>query len=445
MKKLILVTFIIQFILVYSGVAGVRWEGKSPKYAEKAERWHTLIDVLLEKQLYYGALAASFRSLMFFEDIQTKEKAFKTIISLIDKGYPFSTQKIFETGDINPHLDYDLVNSYNLYKAIVNKKKNMNRWSDYFLDKVDKEKFYKYKFYLAIETYKEKKFDDAINMLREILNTEFIKEQSSFVKKVSRTLARIYFEQQKYKMALDIYESFLIRNNPIVVTDWLETAWSHYYLKNYDKALGYLYNLESKIAKYPIILEKYVLRAVIYMDLCATSKIENLIVEFNKDFGSEIKGIINGHKLRKFKALRYIFLPQSYNFFETDQTINRLKKEYPSIKDLPRNMRTLARYLYKSQFKMLKKKLRIYEEDAINMAAKELVMLSEGLKFLKYGTEREKYNPGLVFQQSTSEDKNKLFYDLGQKGSYLRWKQAGDFWRDERTKYLGILKTKCGY
>ncbi|OFZ71768.1 MAG: hypothetical protein A2451_08360 [Bdellovibrionales bacterium RIFOXYC2_FULL_39_8] len=430
------------FLLIFSNftLAGVRWEGKIPPAGKDSAKWHQLIDELLKHQLYYGALAASYRSLMFFEDIITKEKAYKTITILIDRGYPFSTKQLFETGDIDPHLDYELVNAYNLYKAIVNQEKKMNRWAQFFMDKTDKEKYPKYKFFQALEEYGKKNLDVATKMLSELLTGQFKMEQVSFATKIARTLARIYFEQEKYDRALDIYETFLIKQNPVVPTDWLETAWCHYYLKNYDKALGYLYNLESKVASNPVVLEKYILRAAIYMDVCATDSVESLIKEFTTNFGTEINGIIKGKTLTNLNTLRQIYLPKHQEFFQANMTIDRLRKEFPLLSSIDGTLLLLAEYLYKSELAMQTTAIKFYEEDAINAAANELIMLSESLKFLKYGTAREKFNPSNVFKE---KDSRMLGEEIENNDFILRWSQAGDFWRDERYKYKGIFKSQC--
>ena len=435
--------FFIFIIVISDSYAGRKWEGKIPAVAKDGERWVSLIGELKKRKMQYGVISASKRVLMFFEDLKLKETAYAHIISMIDLGYPFSTQKVFETGDISPTKGYNLINSYNFYKATVNLDKGMKRWADHFFKKVDVENFAKYQFYLATQAYKVKNFDEAIKILKEILKKDFEKDQLSFVRKVARTLARIYFEKEEFKAAEDIYDNFLLKVNSIVVTDWLEAAWCKYYLKKYDQAIGYLYNLESQISKYPIILEKYVLRAAIYMDMCAIDHVGSLVKSFNRRFGREINGIIIGMSLNKFRNLKEIYNLESTYYFQTTQTLFSLYREARMIKDFPAEFRDLVKYLYKSEIKALKQASKFYEEEAIQRSAKQLVMLSEALKFLKFGTEREKFNPAVAFQNEEELEMEKVFDDLDEEGFRLRWRQSGDFWRDERNKYLGVITNKC--
>lgn len=439
MMRLIIVTLILFSANAY---AGHKWEAKIPTVASDLELWPLLLDELEKQGMHYGELATAHRMLTYFEDIKIKEKSYLIIIRLIDNGYPFPTSKMFETGDIDPIGDYALQNGYNFYKALVNQNKGMQRWADYFLNKVDKEGYNKFHFYAAVEEYKKKNFDEAIRILKKILKTDFVSYDHSFVRKIARTLARIYFEQKRFKESLDIYETFLLKQNPIAASDWLEVAWNHYYLKNYQQAIGYLYNLESKLAEYPILLEQYILRAAIYMDLCATEQVNGLLEEFNHRFGQEILGIITGQSLVEFRALKSIYHPQSQFYFQAMQTIRELKQEYKSIKKLDRRVRKLGVYIYRTEIKMLTKAAVFFEEEAINRSASELVMLSESLKFLKHRTEREKFNPTIVFQKN-EDSKTTYVRDLLEKGFFLSWKQAGDYWRDERNKYLGLVKSQC--
>ena len=138
------------------------------------------------------------------------------------------------------------------------------------------------------------------------------------------------------------------------------------------------------------------------MDVCATDSVESLIKEFTTNFGTEINGIIKGKTLTNLNTLRQIYLPKHQEFFQANMTIDRLRKEFPLLSSIDGTLLLLAEYLYKSELAMQTTAIKFYEEDAINAAANELIMLSESLKFLKYGTAREKFNPSNVFKEKDS-------------------------------------------
>ena len=261
-------------IMVFpASAAGPKWQGNVPAQAKDQKAWLDLISYLLKNEYHYGAMAAAQRMLMLFTDLPSKELAYKTIIELIDRGYPFSSLAPFLPGDIDPEAPsaprvpgdqeiYDFYNSYNLYKSLLDRDKNAQKWADNYLSKVDKEGFPKYKFYLAVELHMKGKLEEAETALKELLSKEYEDKHGPFIRKAARTLGRIYFEREEFEKALEVYKGFLLKMNPIAPSDWLEAAWSYYHLKKYPEALGMLYNMESRSAGNAINLEKYTIRAL---------------------------------------------------------------------------------------------------------------------------------------------------------------------------------------
>jgi len=245
LSKGIALIFIL-FMFSQSIFGAERWQGAIPEDGDDPESWRKLLSELVDKELYYSALVAANRMLIFFNDLKTKEAAYKAIIHVSDQGYPFPTRSLYITGDIEPRVGYHFVNSYNLFKGIVNKEKGLDKWAEHYFQKVDIDKYPKYLFYKAIRLYSAREYHKSIFMLRKILDMNHSAEHIAFVKKVSRTLARIYFELEEYEKALDIYMNFLLRTNPVKPTDWLETVWSFYHMRKFNRALGMLYNLESE-------------------------------------------------------------------------------------------------------------------------------------------------------------------------------------------------------
>jgi len=440
-KKILLLTFIIYSTLPW---AGVKWEGTLPKIAQDQKSWEILLDELLEKEMYYGALVTAYRGLLYYNDLTIKQKAYKTIITIIDRGYPENILNMFVTGDIEPADNADFVNSYNFYKAIANEAKGMQRWADDFFANIDKENFYKYLFYQAVQAYANNDYPKAITLLEKILKLPLEEKHLPFIKKVARTLARVYFKQENYLKSLDIYESFLTKLNPITPSDWLEMGWNLYYLKRYQESLGILYNLESLVVTPPYNLENYIIRALVYLDLCATDNVEKLITKFQKTYDVAIQGIINGKPLRNYKDLLLIFSNQNKNFYDTQNVMTNLMTEYNThLKKLSADAQPLAAFIYKSEYLMLTKKINFYLENVYNASATQLIMTAESLKFLKFSVMREKFNPDTVFNSIISQEFKNSFEDTGDKGFTLIWEQRGDYWRDERNKFFGDISNQC--
>ncbi|OFZ49777.1 MAG: hypothetical protein A2381_18175 [Bdellovibrionales bacterium RIFOXYB1_FULL_37_110] len=440
-KKILVLTLIIYSTFPW---AGVKWEGTLPKIAQDHKTWEILLNELLEKEMYYGALVTAYRGLLYYDNLATKQKAYQTIVALIDLGYPENVLNMFVTGDIEPTDNTDFISSYNLYKAIANEAKGMKKWADDFFANIDKDNFYKYLFYQAVQAYALNDYPKAITLLEKILKLPLEAKHLPFIKKAARTLARIYFKQENYLKSLDIYETFLTRLNPVTPSDWLEMGWNLYYLKRYQESLGILYNLESQVVTPPHNLENYIIRALVYLDLCATDNVEKLITKFQKTYDSAIQGIINGKPLRNYKDLLLIYSNQNKNFYDTQNTINNLITEFSTkLKKLSRDSQPLASFIYKSEYMMLSKKINFYLENVYNASATQLIMTAESLKFLKFSVMREKFNPDTVFNNIIAKDFKNSFEDIGDKGFTLIWEQKGDYWRDERNKYFGDISNQC--
>lgn len=421
-----------------------RWKAAIPKVAEKSEDWHALVNEMLEAHMYYGALAAAHRMLSLFSDLPTKEKAYETIIDLIDRGYPYSTRNLFVSGDLTPVPGSVFGNDYNLYKALVNKDKKVEKWSKYYLEKVDQKLALKYKFFVAIEAYREKKLPEAVTLLKEILADNQSHPSQALVKKVSRTLARIYYEQEKFAESFDIYNSFLMKLNPITSTDWLEAAWNLYQLKRYDEALGLMYNLESKAPSAEVVLEKYVLRALLYRSKCSEAQTKSLLTSFNKDFGSVIDGIKMGEPLSKYALLKKINNPRTQEYRQVVETLSELEFEQKEISSLSGVSEKLASHLFQTEIKMLQRQKSLYEDQALDIHADYIVILGESLRFLKFDVARERFSPDRIFQEEeVALPDASLVEEMDEKSFRLHWRQKGDYWRDERLLFRGIGKSRC--
>lgn len=423
-----------------------KWVAAPPGFAKDSADWIQLISDLQSRGFHAGAFAAGGRMLMYFADIETKEAAYRAILNTVDQGYPFSVFPLFQAGDLAPVGDYEFVNGYNFYKAILNRDRGLEKWAKYYFEGVDKANYRKYLFVLAIEAYLKKDYATSQQKLKELLTKDFSTEQTAFVRKVARTLARSYFDQEEYAKAHDIYAHFLLKTPTVDPRDWLEDAWCLYYLKRFQESLGMLYNLESQIADKFITIEKFTLRGLIYRSLCAVSNAEQLAQSFQKDFGDILTGIKRGRPLTQFPKLASIDLPSNSDYIQIVSTIDWLNVEQAELRKIPEKSRKLAAYLYKTEIQMLGKKMKLYYNVALERAAMKLIMMDENLRFLKFSVQRERYNPDSVFKtdsEITLATPPQSGVDESSENIRIRWLQNGDFWKDERLRYEGSLPNRC--
>lgn len=426
-----------------SGEKGaVKWEVQIPAVAADLEAWQKLVPALMEKKMYFGALAAARNMLNLFGDLSVKELAYKTIIDLIDLGYPFSTRPLFIPGDIEPPATTEFGRNYVFYKGMANMDKKMQRWADEQFRKLDKESFAKYVFYQALQQYGSGKLDDAVEGLKKAMSLTVELKNENLSKKIARTMARIHYEKKDYEKALDIYQNFLLKTNPVTPGDWLEAAWCLYGLKRYPESLGMIYSLQSSAAGPTEQLEQYVLRALIYREYCSVETVEELMKSFNERFGKIIDGIKLGEPIVANSTMVKIEHPETLAYRQAVRSLEQLARERTNTSQLPRAVRPLANWLYSTDIQMLKYRKRALENDALQVLAKHLLILSESLRFLRFDVVREKFNPQAVFAEEKPQE-TVLIDSTDDKSFRLHWPQWGDFWRDERLDLKGLIKNRC--
>jgi tetratricopeptide (TPR) repeat protein len=420
-----------------------KWQAAIPKPAERPEEWIRLMPELVKHHMDFGALAGARDMLAFFSDLQSKELAFKTIVDLADRGLPTPVKNDFVAGDIDPGNSDSFAQSYLLYKGMVNVDKKMDKWADYYFNKINKESFPKYLFYRATVAYSTGDLQQASQLLHQALGLTTGNAGLSLAKKEARTLARIHYELGEFEKSSEIYEQFLLKIAPVNPSDWLEEAWNLYQLKKYPEALGMIYNLESESASTDPLLEKYILRSLIYREFCLVGATDQLIKKFNSEFGATIDGIKLGEPLSNFPLLIRIDLPEARTYRQYAETLENLTAESAQISSLPSAVRPLASFVYTSEISMLKRLKQVHEDHALEALARHIVILGESLRFLKFDVQRERFNPDRVFAEKTPLKSTLVDSSDDNKNFRLHWQQWGDYWRDERQLYLGQLKNKC--
>src|SRR4051812_22783598 len=61
-----------------------KWGSEIPPEAKDPKPWADLLNRLMNEQLYFAAVGVSGRMLIFFQDLPTKELAYRSAIELVD-------------------------------------------------------------------------------------------------------------------------------------------------------------------------------------------------------------------------------------------------------------------------------------------------------------------------------------------------------------------------
>ena len=120
---------------------------------------------------------------------------------------------------------------------------------------------------------------------------------------IDRTLARIAFDQARWRDALEAYEK-VRKSAPDDPQLLLEMAWTHFYLGEYQRALGLLLALDAPAYSGLIAPERYLLEALTLRKLCQFEPARRAAVRLELRHGDALEDLYAGVPLRQSEALR---------------------------------------------------------------------------------------------------------------------------------------------
>ena len=118
-------------------------------------------------------------------------------------------------------------------------------------------------------------------------------------------VARLRYERQDYKGALAAYELVKLPElDPGRATLYLEEAWTRYKLGEPRAAMGILTTLDAPSFRDEFLPDKYLLRALIYRDLCHYLPAKRAAKELTRRFADSLEAIRNREELAQDVRLR---------------------------------------------------------------------------------------------------------------------------------------------
>jgi tetratricopeptide (TPR) repeat protein len=404
--------------------------------------WSNLSEELIKAKLYGTATVACHRILLLSSEPALTLSALSGLMNLVDQGFSqevvsWIAKSDFSFSDSDKGLENFAI-QMNLYRLIYFRFQKNTHWADVIEKDLKNAVLSKVLFYHALRLFSQDKKEESITQLKEILK-QVSAESVFFVKKVARTLARVYFEKQKYEEAYAIYSEFLLKTLHQHSTDWLEAAWCLFYLQRYAEALGLLYNFHSGSGLEPSFdfLEIVMLKSLIYQKLCSQIAIENLQKDFQKKYEKPLDAIKRGKSLKEFPELFRVFTEKNLLFFEWKKMQQRLQEEQKQISELFPKSAEVIKNLIQTELMNLNLQIKNFEPKALENAAEALLLMQENLVFMRFDVMREKTDPDQIFLSKKSSEMKSALPDV------RIWPQTGSFWLKERLFYQGVIKSQC--
>ncbi|MCP3162951.1 hypothetical protein [Myxococcus qinghaiensis] len=255
-------------------------------------------------------------------------------------------------------------------------------------------------------------------------------------------VARLRYERQDYTGALEAYNLVKLPElDPGRASLYLEEAWTRYKLGEPRASLGILTTLDAPSFRDEFLPDKYLLRALIYRDLCHYLPAKRAAKELTRRFADSLEAVRNRDDLAQDIRLRRAAnshggTQRASRFVETlDLEGERLGRYAGSFGD------RLFTHLTKLYDLSRAEAVRVYDArlaEAVRQEADTLLRAAEQVRLMEYEVglklyERVKKGAKLV----APEDEQLLTPDS------VAFRFDGEYWNDELKSYRVSIESRC--
>lgn len=321
-----------------------------------------------------------------------------------------------------------------------------------------------------------KQHEKSLNVYQQCIESSSNFEEKAKHKKLKRYfaiirenchihVARAYYTQKDYEKAMELYEKI-----PKTSYRWpyiiLEKAWTHYYLKDYNRTLGSLVTYKSPLLSSYFFPEAEILNALSYYRMCLWNDSLKKIEEFYKVYktrSDELKGLLLQHKTSQTFFLKLLFTP-----------LAQTEKANPFIRNLVTQVKKQVKFSvdvvnYKKaqhELKFIKSlKKGAFQRELLSMIKTEVSWRAKHLNYYlkknmfhflneihRFSYEMFNIKLEIFSQQRNLVYNNKRLVSYRNRGSDKNVNRQdhqqfydfrGEFWGDELGDYSFGLKSNC--
>jgi hypothetical protein len=179
------------------------------------------------------------------------------------------------------------------YQGLVDYRLGMTKWGDKRFGKVEGDSPYAAKVRYLKAVYRLVHDRDDAGAKADF--TALAKDESAprtLRNQAYMALARLAYEAKQYQESYDLWGSVKLPElDPGRAPIYLERAWNLYRLKKYGDAMGLLYALEAPTFHDVFLPDKYLLRSLIYKDLCHYLPAKRSAREYSRRFAPTLRTI----------------------------------------------------------------------------------------------------------------------------------------------------------
>lgn len=255
-------------------------------------------------------------------------------------------------------------------------------------------------------------------------------------------VARLRYERQDYPGALEAYGLVrLPRLDPGRATLYLEEAWTRYKLGEVRAALGILTTLDAPSFRDEFLPDKYLLRALIYRDLCHYLPAKRAAKELTRRFADSLEAIRNREDLTQDVRLRRAASARGPTkraalFLETLEQEGSSLSRYTGSFGAP-----LFMHLGKTYDLARAEAQRTYQarlEESVRQQADTLLRAAEQVRLMEYEVGLKLYERVKKGAKVVVPPEEELLSP-----SQVGFTFDGEYWNDELRSYRVQLESRC--
>ncbi len=410
---------------------------------EYAEATVTLGQALSRAGITFGS------TLVLVEVIKNKlgtQTAMQALTEIEEISKKYSIDEEFIYGEVINDLEFDsltpkLQDFVSFQQGMFNLLKGYNKWSDEDFKKVSVDSYwdFKLKYLTALGEVARNRIDSAVERFSTLSSNQ--QTPADIKNEATHQYGRLIFEKGDYPQAYKIFKGVTLnpREKGLIL---IERAWAKYYQKDYSKALGLLSALEAPMFDTARSPEPYILRMLMFKELCYFESAFQVLGNFNLRFGQSLKAIKKRQDLRKDQML--------VNLAVLDRRVEKWVNYLNLLKDEKANLREYgwdSYSFYKDMVKKYDQKIKEVNDrlnwillDKTREVGNQLLDWDEQLVFLDYQTRLD----SLRVVRPAGEVNFKAEEIPHMSFDKMYWESSGEFWIDELENYKVAVESKCG-
>ncbi|MEC9282977.1 MAG: hypothetical protein VX642_09705 [Bdellovibrionota bacterium] len=412
---------------------------------EKEEQPLNLAEKMVHLGMYYSEVKQYHLASIIFERIAEQnignragEFAISQLSKLLLDEYRLSEEHLIQyfTKNAFESLHPDNQSFVSYYRSRLYFRKSFKDWAKEEVGKVSERSpwYYRLKLHSLIHDILNRGEQFPFNAIRSFYVANSAELSQLDLNDLYLISARFLFEQGEFEKAFSIYKQFETYAPRLSGQILLEMAWTKYYQQDYSHALGLLRLLDAPYFAISRNSERYLVKALIYRQLCHYEKVELIEKQFLKDFAKTYETISSrfNHE-RHAQLVNEVLLSESLSF--EAKALSDLQK---SIDQLPKTkaFEEIVK-LAKARMKNLEVNLTKKVEEKLGSTMESLLVFKQEIGYLSYLSKLDRMRTKMDATSYESEKAESFKFEK------LFWRTNGEFWLDEIEDYRVLIDSKC--